>query len=204
MGVIEKMPETKEPPIAACPRCGSRRIEMGTMNQGVLFGLTSWKSVCKNCGYQGEPLFFEDEESYQKFLEGLSKDKAQPSITEGSESMSAETDVEEAAGLSPKEKEVVKYAHDVEEESMGVEDHKVRAPVFAETKSWRREVLVALVISAIWTIVYMSFYASGFVTSLDVLFMFLYVFFYFVAVTIVILIIIVIAEYVYYRRTKVP
>lgn len=198
------MPEKKQPPIAACPRCGSKRIEMGTMNQGVLFGVTSWKSVCKNCGYQGEPLFFEDEETYQRFLEGLSKDKAQASITEGVTPLSGESEVEETAGLTSKEQEVVRYAHDVEEESRGVENHKVRAPVFDETKSWRIEVLVAMVISAIWTTVYLSFYAFRFITSLDVLFVFLYTFFYFAAATIVILVIIIIAEYVYYRRKRIP
>jgi len=198
------MSEKKQPSILACPRCGSKRIEMGTMNQGVLFGVTSWKSVCKNCGYQGEPLIFENEETYQKFLEGLSKDKAQAPITEGNEPASDEPEVEETIELTSKEKEVVEYAHDVEEESKGVENHKLRAPVFNETKSWRVEVLVALVISAIWTTIYLSFYAFHFITSFDVLFMFLYTFFYFAAATIVILVVIIIAEYVYYRRTRVP
>ena len=198
------MPEKKQPPIAACPRCGSKRIEMGTMKEGVLFGITSWKSVCKNCGYQGEPLFFEDEEAYQRFLEGLSKDKAQAPLTEGNAPEPEASEAEETAGLTSKEKEVVEYAHDVEEESKGIENHKVRAPVFDETKSWRVEVLIALVISAIWTTVYMSFYAFRFITSLDVLFMVLYVFFYFAAATIVILVVIIIAEYVYYRRKRVP
>jgi len=201
------MPEKKQPSIHACPRCGSKRIEMGTMNQGVLFGVTSWKSVCKNCGYQGEPLIFETEDAYKKFLEGLSKDKSQFPITESQESATAKSDeseTEETPELTEKDKEVVEYAHDVEEESKGVENHKVRAPVFDETKSWRVEVLVALVISAIWTTVYLSFYAFHFITSFDVLFMFLYTFFYFAAATIVILVVIIIAEYVYYRRTRVP
>jgi hypothetical protein len=197
------MPEKKHPPIAACPRCGSKRIEMGTMNQGVLFGITSWKSVCKNCGYQGEPLFFDTEEEYNRFLEGLSKDKAQVPITEGKETP-GESEAEETAELTPRDKEVVSYAHDVEEETKGKEDHKIRAPVFSETKSWRIEVLVALVISAVWTTVYLSFYAFQFITSLDVLFMFLYTFFYFAAATLVFLVVIIIAEYIYYRRKRVP
>jgi magnesium-transporting ATPase (P-type) len=92
----------------------------------------------------------------------------------------------------------------VEEESKGKEDHKVRAPVFDATKSWRVEVLVALVISAVWTTIYLSFYAFRFFTSLDLLFMFLYTFFYFAATTLVILVVIIIAEYVYYRRKRVP
>jgi transcription elongation factor Elf1 len=198
------MTEKKQLSIHACPRCGSKRIEMGTMNQGVLFGVTSWKSVCRNCGYQGEPLIFETEESYEKFLDGLSKDQAQVPITEGKEAASDESEVEESLGLTPKEKEVVEYAHDVEEESRGVENHKVRAPVFDEAKSWRVEVLVALVVSAVWTTVYLSFYAFHFITSLDVLFMFLYTFFYFAATTLVVLVVIIIAEYVYYRRKRIP
>lgn len=201
------MAEKKPPTIFACPRCGSRRIEMGTMNQGVLFGVTSWKSVCKNCGYQGEPLIFETEDSYERFLEGLSKDQAQAPITEGTESLAATPDgseAEETPGLTGKDKEVVDYAHDVEQESARKEDHKVRAPVFDETKSWRVEVLVALIISAVWTVIYLSFYAFRFFTSLDLLFMFLYTFFYFAAATLVILVVIIIAEYVYYRRKRVP
>ena len=201
------MPETKQPSILACPRCGSKRIEMGTMNQGVLFGVTSWKSVCKNCGYQGEPLIFETEDAYTKFLIGLSKDKSQVPITESQESATAKSDeseTEQTPELTEKDKEVIEYAHDVEEESKGVENHKVRAPVFDETKSWRVEVLVALVISAIWTTVYLSFFAFHFITSFDVLFMFLYTFFYFAATTILILVVIIIAEYVYYRRKRIP
>jgi len=200
------MPEKKEPSIAACPRCGSTRIEMGTMKEGVLFGITSWKSVCKNCGYQGEPLLFETQEAYERFLDGLSKDKAQAPITDGRESSGKadESESEETSQLSPKEQEVVEYAHDVEEESRDVENHKVRAPVFDETKSWRIEVLVAFVISAIWTTVYLSFYAFHFITSLDILFVFLYTFFYFAATTLVVLIVIIIAEYVYYRRKRIP
>jgi transcription elongation factor Elf1 len=198
------MTEKKQPSILACPRCGSTRIEMGTMNQGVLFGVTSWKSVCKNCGYQGEPLIFDTEEAYEKFLDGLSKDKAQVPITESKEAASDESEAEETPGLTGKDKEVVDYAHDMEEESMRKEDHKIRAPVFDAAKSWRVEVLVALVISAIWTIIYLSFYVFRFFTSLNLLFMFLYTFFYFAAATLVILVVIIIAEYVYYRQKRIP
>jgi len=201
------MTEKKHLTILACPRCGSKRIEMGTMNQGVLFGVTSWKSVCKNCGYQGEPLIFDTEESYEKFLDGLSQDQSQNTTTEGRESPAPkpdESEAEETAGLTPKEKEVVSYAHDVEKESARKEDHKVRAPMFDATKSWRVEVLVAMIISAVWTLIYLSFFAFRFFTSLDLLFMFLYTFFYFAATTLVILVVIVIAEYVYYRTKRVP
>lgn len=201
------MTEKKQPSILACPRCGSKRIEMGTMNAGVLFGVTSWKSVCKNCGYQGEPLIFETEDAYERFLEGLSKDQTQALIMEDKESIVKtpdESDAQETPGLTGKDKEVVDYAHDVEQESVRKEDYKVRAPVFDTTKSWRIEVFVALIISAVWTVIYLSFYAFRFFTSLDLLFMFLYTFFYFAAATLVILVVIIIVEYIYYRRKRIP
>jgi C4-type Zn-finger protein len=61
--------------IAACPVCGSRRIGMGKLNSGVLFGVTSWKSVCEDCGYQGEPLLFDSEEEYKLFKNALEEQK---------------------------------------------------------------------------------------------------------------------------------
>ncbi|MEM0492372.1 MAG: hypothetical protein QXS02_00205 [Candidatus Thermoplasmatota archaeon] len=63
----------KKVDIAACPVCGSRRIEMGTLSSGVLFGITSWKSVCRDCSYQGEPILFDSEEEYQLFKKTLNE-----------------------------------------------------------------------------------------------------------------------------------
>lgn len=53
--------------ITACPDCGSRQIYQGTIHDGVLSGYTS-RYVCKVCGYQGMPLEFSTEKSYQKFV----------------------------------------------------------------------------------------------------------------------------------------
>jgi transcription elongation factor Elf1 len=201
------MTEKKPLTILACPRCGSKRIEMGTMNAGITFGVTSWKSVCKNCGYQGEPLIFDTEDAYDKFLEGLSQDQSQQISTENEGPIAkqpSESEADETAGLTAKDMEVVDYAHDVEKESARKEDHKIRAPVFDATKSWRVEVLVALVISAVWTVIYLSFYASRFFSEPNLLFMFLYSFFYFAASTLVILVVIIIIEYIYYRTKRVP
>jgi hypothetical protein len=61
--------------IKACPRCGSTRIFQGTMGDGVLTGYTS-RQVCKNCGFQGMPLIFTDEQNYKKFLKGLTKEQS--------------------------------------------------------------------------------------------------------------------------------
>lgn len=63
--------------ITACPVCGSRNIGIGTLGDGIISGLSSWKEVCKNCGYQGASLVFESEDEYNKFLAALSHQRKQ-------------------------------------------------------------------------------------------------------------------------------
>jgi len=60
--------------ITACPKCGSRKIFQGRLKEGVLTGYTS-KDVCRECGYRGTPLIFDDIENYKKFLEALKLEK---------------------------------------------------------------------------------------------------------------------------------
>lgn len=60
--------------IKACPKCGSTEIYQGTLGDGVLTGYTS-RQVCKNCGYQGMPLIFSNEEEYKRFLKGIKEEK---------------------------------------------------------------------------------------------------------------------------------
>jgi hypothetical protein len=55
----------------ACPCCGSKNIGIGTLGDGLVAGLSSWKEVCKDCGYEGASLVFEREEDYQRFLKIL-------------------------------------------------------------------------------------------------------------------------------------
>lgn len=101
--------------IAACPKCGSRNISMGTTNSGVLFGVTSWKSVCKECGYQGEPLLFDTEDDYKKFLRGFTAEKDAKKVGETGQTESI-TDEEEISQLSQKDKEVVAYLNEMAKE----------------------------------------------------------------------------------------
>lgn len=54
--------------ITACPRCGSTDISAGTMGSGILFGMSSWKEECRNCGYKGASLVFDSKEEYLTFL----------------------------------------------------------------------------------------------------------------------------------------
>jgi transcription elongation factor Elf1 len=63
--------------ITACPVCGSKKIGIGTLGDGIISGLSSWNEVCKDCGYQGASLVFESEAQYNKFLEGLAIQKKQ-------------------------------------------------------------------------------------------------------------------------------
>ena len=53
--------------IVACPNCGSRHIYQGRLGDGVLTGYTS-RNVCRDCGYQGMPIYFDNEVEYTKFL----------------------------------------------------------------------------------------------------------------------------------------
>lgn len=62
--------------VTACPVCGSKNIGIGTLGDGIISGLSSWKEVCRNCGYQGPSVVFESEAAYNKFLEALSRQKA--------------------------------------------------------------------------------------------------------------------------------
>ena len=55
--------------IIACPNCGSRKIYQGTMGEGVLTGYTT-RSVCRNCGYQGMPIIF-DQDIFQGGVKNL-------------------------------------------------------------------------------------------------------------------------------------
>ena len=60
--------------IKACPKCGSKSILMGRMRDGILYGITSWTEVCRECGYQGMPVIFDSEKEYKKFLKELEED----------------------------------------------------------------------------------------------------------------------------------
>lgn len=60
--------------IIACPKCGSRKIFQGRLKEGVLTGYTS-KEVCRDCGYRGTSIIFDDVENYKNFLKALSAEK---------------------------------------------------------------------------------------------------------------------------------
>jgi len=61
--------------ITACPRCGSKNLDIADMRDGITPGIDWSTMVCRDCNWQGIPLEFETENNYQKFLKGLEKQK---------------------------------------------------------------------------------------------------------------------------------
>lgn len=88
--------------ITACPRCGSRKIYQGRLKEGVLTGYTPTTYVCKKCGYQGSPIIFDSIDEYNKFLDELKSSKKEKNSTEQKDF------------LSEKDKEVIKFLKDTE------------------------------------------------------------------------------------------
>jgi len=56
--------------ITACPLCGSQNVGMGGIRDGIN-PKDFLKQACKNCGWTGIPLEFENDKEYQQFLHGL-------------------------------------------------------------------------------------------------------------------------------------
>ena len=59
--------------ITACPLRGSKNVGTGGITDGVNPHEFS-KQACKNCGWTGFPLEFENEKDYQRFLSELNKE----------------------------------------------------------------------------------------------------------------------------------
>jgi transcription elongation factor Elf1 len=174
--------------ITACPKCGSKKIAMGTMGVGITFGVTSWKSVCKQCGYQGEPLLFDSEEEYTKFLQGLSSTETSQEIatSEQNENIDAQDDT---LDLSKKDKEVVELLHDLKEEPQRGEKK-----IFPEDKMWWPEIIVAMIIATIVIIIT----APNLFSLYDLFLGMIYIFLFFVLIALITIIVFIVIEYLYY------
>lgn len=85
--------------IRACLRCGSKRLDIAHMCDGITPGIDWSTMVCRDCNWQGIPLEFETEKAYQNFLKGLEKQKK-------SENVSVYEDVAESA---PTQRLIVRY-----------------------------------------------------------------------------------------------
>ena len=91
--------------IYTCPRCGSKKIFQGRLKEGVLTGYTD-RYVCRDCGYQGSPLIFDNIDEYNKFEMQKKSDKT---IGEAAGNQVYDSEIV----LSEKEKEVVGFLNEL-------------------------------------------------------------------------------------------
>ncbi len=119
--------------IYACPRCGSTDIGMGSLSAGITYGVTSWKEECRNCGYRGHPLIFDDKQKYQDFIENIKNKK---------EESTEEKQTDPSNNLSQKDREVIASLKSFEQ------DDSCEKPCFNfSEKNWWPEIIIAIVFS---------------------------------------------------------
>jgi len=99
--------------ITACPNCGSKNIGIGTLGDGIISGLSSWKEVCKDCGYQGASLLFDSEIEYKKFIDALSNAKKQ--TVEQKEQTKEKNAEEESLELTEENRQVLEFLDETED-----------------------------------------------------------------------------------------
>lgn len=150
--------------IYACPRCGSREIFMGTIDSGVLIGVSSTKSVCRNCGFQGNPLLFTSKKQYQQFIEEIKKQDIKEKNGKEKESTKKE-------GLTEKDRLVLDYVKDIKIHKITDEEQRDTE----KNKNWWPEIFIALIISigtsvviypslvTVMTEPYMTIYLMGYI-----------------------------------------
>jgi transcription elongation factor Elf1 len=173
--------------ITACPNCGSKNIGIGTLGDGIIFGLSSWKEVCKDCGYQGASLLFDSETEYKKFIDALSNAKKQ--TVERKEEIKEEN-AEESVELTEEKKEVLEFFDETED-----------TPKSPKKKNYFLEFALAVVLSSMFFITLLSssyFGVNNVLFSDDDLFtILLYVIGSFVGVLIFFFLLIVLIETIY-------
>jgi transcription elongation factor Elf1 len=174
--------------ITACPNCGSKNIGIGTLGDGIISGLSSWKEVCRDCGYQGSSLLFESESEYKKFLEAFSHQKKQ---TEARTKESNEEDSEQETDEQIKEKK----------EILNFLDETEQTPRSSEKRNYIFEFILAVVLSIVFFIIlfgskYMQV-NNGIFSQNDLFTILLYLLGSFVGVLIFFFLIIVFVETIY-------
>lgn len=128
--------------VTACPNCGSKNIGIGTLGDGIISGLSSWKEVCKDCGYQGASLLFDSEIEYKRFVDALSKAKKQIMEKE----QTKEEDAEEGSfDLTEEKKQVLEFLDKTED-----------APEIPKKKNYFLEFILAVILSIIFFIALLS------------------------------------------------
>ncbi|MFO7678216.1 MAG: hypothetical protein R6V50_07545 [Thermoplasmatota archaeon] len=126
--------------ITACPNCGSKDIKMGSLGDGVLYGIGSWKQVCKRCGYQGAPLVFDSVEEYKEYYESLHRDTKNSDFNK--------------KNVLKKDQEVFEYTDHMNEKD---KDNLIKTEAAEEKRRWNVFV-ISIVISIVLTVVFMPYY----------------------------------------------
>lgn len=170
--------------IKACPSCGSKNIFAGTMESGITFGITSWKEMCRDCGYQGQSITFDSEEDYKKFLEEI-KQKPQEKEAQLKEEYSIEDQVDEVLKITKKDKEVVNLLKEYEKET-------VDKPIWPKNKGWWPEIGLAIVLAVFVNLSEIS----DIITMMGVGTAAVYALLNFMGSFVILLLIIIIVEYV--------
>ena len=134
--------------ISACPKCGSRRISVGTMGDGVLAGYTT-REVCRDCGYQGMPVIFDTEQDYKNFIKKLKEGEKKKADSKNGRT-SDKTVKDEKLELSKKDKKTLEFLNELKKEISQEEietEEKIQKP-----KNWWFEIGLAFGISGILVI----------------------------------------------------
>jgi len=125
--------------ITACPNCGSKNIGIGTLGDGIISGLSSWKEVCKDCGYQGASLLFDSEIEYKKFIDALSNEKKQ--TVQQKEQTKEENAEEESLELTEENRQVLEFLNETED-----------TPEIPKKKNYFFEFVLAVILSIMFFI----------------------------------------------------
>ena len=130
--------------ITACPKCSSRKIFQGRLKDGVLTGYSD-RYVCRDCGYQGSPIIFDNIDEYNKFQIEKKSDKSLDGTHKNQTS-------DDKIILSDKEKEVVDYLKE--------SDDKSTSEIKTESSTFKiiLTLSVVLIFSLIITLYYIPFY----------------------------------------------
>jgi transcription elongation factor Elf1 len=181
--------------ITACPICGSKNIGIGTLGDGIISGLSSWKEVCRECGYQGASLLFESESEYKKFLEALSQQKEQTG-KQTEQANQGNTD-QESDEPSKDKKEILDFL-----------DETKKTAKYPEKKNYFFEFTLAVVLSIVFFVI---LFGSNYIGTNNGLFsqnnlsvFLLFIFGSFIAIMIFFFLFIVFVEMIYrsIRRKK--
>ncbi len=120
--------------------CGSKKIGIGTLGDGIIAGLSSWKEVCRDCGYQGASLLFETEDEYNKYLKALKQHTTEEKTDNNEETME-----EEPADLTKEDKEIVASV-----------DETAELPQLSGKKNYVLEFIIAVILSIVFLVVLIS------------------------------------------------